>query len=662
MRRWRPAGDAALLLQVEGLAARLAVAILTERVAGVLDVVPAARTVLVTTEPGSNDLGELAGRLLGLPLPPDRPGESALAEIAVVYDGPDLAEVAQLTGLSPGEVVTRHTAGEYTVGWLGFSPGFGYLTGLDPVLASVPRLAEPRLRVPAGSVAIAGGLAAVYSCNSPGGWRLLGRSSAALWDPDRNPPALLAPGMRVRFRRVDALADTAAPPGPRSAPPTPPATAPPDHQGARAPAAARADQQAITFPPPVPPAIPASGQVGDLHDRGSWSPNSGRYLPRSWKSRPAIEVIKPGPLATVQDLGRPGYGHLGVPRSGAADVASLRLANRLVGNPDGAAGIEFTLGRAALSFPAGARVAVTGAPAPLTVEPRTQEVAEDGPGSTESDPPGDTARGVTGKAATNLPGDTARGVTVEPAAQEAARVMPHGSAFEVPAGGVLRVGAPPAGVRSYLAVHGGVGVPPVLGSRSADLRSGLGPAALRPGDVLPVGAPGPVSLMAAEAPGPVSQLAAEAPGPASLMAAEAPGPASLMAAEATGVQPTVMPVAGEIAVLHVVPGPRDDWFAPDALQELCAGTYVVTPASDRTGLRLDGPALPFAGRGELLSEGVVTGALQVPHGGRPILLLADHPVTGGYPVIATVVSADIGLAAQLRPGSKLRVTLAARDG
>ena len=592
MRRWRPAGDAALLLQVEGLAARLAVAILTERVAGVLDVVPAARTVLVTTEPGSNDLGELAGRLLKLPLPPDRPGEAALAEIAVVYDGPDLAEVAQLTGLSPGDVAARHAAAEYTVGWLGFSPGFGYLTGLDPVLASVPRLAEPRLRVPAGSVAIAGGLAAVYPSNSPGGWRLLGRTSAALWDPDRNPPALLAPGMRVRFRRVDALADIAAPPGPRPAPPAPPTPpAPP------APPAT-----------PATPAPPATSQSGDFHDRGSWSRYSGRYLPRSWKSGPAVEVIKPGPLATVQDLGRPGYGHLGVPRSGAADVASLRLANRLVGNPDGAAGIEFTLGRAALRFPAGARVAVTGAPVPLTVEP---------------------------------------------AAEEAARDMPHGSAFEVPAGSVLRVGAPPAGVRSYLAVHGGVGVPPVLGSRSADLRSGLGPAALRPGDVLPVGdeqtaAMQPTVMQPTVMPAAVMPVAVMQP--------------TVMPVQPTVMQPMVMPAAGETAVLRVVPGPRDDWFAPDALRELCAGTYVVTPASDRTGLRLDGPALPFAGRGELLSEGVVTGALQVPHGGRPILLLADHPVTGGYPVIATVLSADIGLAAQLRPGSKLRFTLAARDG
>jgi allophanate hydrolase subunit 2 len=122
----------------------------------------------------------------------------------------------------------------------------------------------------------------------------------------------------------------------------------------------------------------------------------------------------------------------------------------------------------------------------------------------------------------------------------------------------------------------------------------------------------------------------------------------------------VMPVAGEAANIRVIPGPRDDWFAPEALELLCGADYTVTPASDRTGLRLDGPALPRANRGELPSEGVVTGALQVPPGGQPILLLADHPFTGGYPVIAVVVSADIGLAAQLRPGSRLRFTLSPR--
>jgi len=546
--RVRPAGDAALLLQADGRAGRLAAAIVSQRIAGVLDVVPGAGTVLVTTEPGRLDLGELAARVLALPLPEAGPGAAALAEFPVVYDGPDLAEVARLTGLSPGEVVTRHAAGEYTVGWLGFSPGFGYLTGLDPVLATVPRLAEPRLRVPAGAVAIAGGLAAVYSSASPGGWRLLGRTSAVLWDPHQDPPALLAPGMRVRFRPVDFL---------------PAPSVPSAHPAAASPAT---------------PATPAPGQSSPFHDRGGLMTDSAAHQPRSWTGGSVIEVIRPGPLACVQDLGRPGFGHLGVPPSGAADPASLRRANRLAGNPDGAAGLELTLGRAAFRFPGGARVAVDGAPAPVTL-------AE--------------------------PGGPAGG---------APRDVPHGTAFSVPAGGQVRVGAPVAGLRSYLAVRGGVDVPPVLGSRSADLRSGLGPPPLRAGDVLPVGAPGPT-------------LAAAAPG-----------------------APTVMPAA-EPAVLGVIPGPRDDWFAPGALERLCGGTYAVTPASDRTGLRLDGPALPRAHSDELPSEGVVTGALQVPPGGRPILLLPDHPVTGGYPVIAVVVSADIGLAGQLRPGARLRFAL-----
>jgi len=520
--RARPAGDAALLVQAEGLASGLAAAIVAERIAGVLDVIPGADTVLVTTEPGRLDLGELAARVLALPLPRARTGTAARAEIPVVYDGPDLAEVARLTGLSAAEVVARHAAGDYTVGWLGFSPGFGYLTGLDPALATVPRLAEPRLRVPAGAVAIAAGLAAVYSSTSPGGWRLLGRTSAVMWDPQRDPPALLAPGMRVRFRAVDALP-----------------------------------------PPPAPggPAAPARPETA--------APGS------------AVEVVRPGPLATIQDLGRPGFGHLGVPHSGAADAASLRLANRLAGNPDGAAGLELTLGRAELRFPAGARAAVTGAPAAVTVRA--------GPGGQ-------------------------------------AREVPHGSAFTVPAGGLLRVAAPAVGLRSYVAVRGGIDVAPVLGSRSADLRSGLGPAPLRAGDVLPVGGAGEI------APGGVT--------------ARGPG--------AAGGAAPVLPAAGEPAELRVIPGPRDDWFAPGALELLCSATYAVTPASDRTGLRLDGPALPRANHHELPSEGVVTGAVQAPRGGRPILLLADHPVTGGYPVIAVVRSADIGLAAQLRPGARLR--------
>jgi KipI family sensor histidine kinase inhibitor len=609
--RWRPAGDAALLLQAEGVAARLAAAILAERVAGVLDVIPGAGTVLVTTEPGVLDLGQLAGRLLALPLPPAGQDEAPLTEIPVEYDGPDLAEVAELTGLSAGEVVARHVAGEYTVGWLGFSPGFGYLTGLDQVLATVPRLAEPRLRVPAGAVAIAGGLAAVYPAASPGGWRLLGRTTAVLWDPDRDPPAVLAPGMRVRFRAA----------GPAAAAPAPAAAAHPDPPATLATPARDRPGTPATH---TPAATPVAEQPGDFHDRGGLTTNTVANQPRSWNG-PTIEVIRPGPLATVQDLGRPGFGHLGVPYAGAADAASLQLANRLVGNPDGAAGLELTLGRAALRFPAGAWVAVTGAPAPVTLEPGPPEAP--GGAAVPESPGGEQAEAA---AAGHEPEGAAAGHEPEGAAaghepgNAVARDVPHGIAFRVPAGGMVRVGAPPAGLRCYLAVRGGVDVPPVLGSRSADLRSGLGPAPLRPGGLLPVG-----DLQATTD------------------------------AEAwAGTPPTAVPAAGQAAVLRVIPGPRDDWFAPGALQQLCEAVYLVTPASDRTGLRLDGPELPRARVEELLSEGVATGALQVPHGGRPILLLADHPVTGGYPVIATVVSADIGLAGQLRPGSRVRFTLA----
>ena len=136
--------------------------------------------------------------------------------------------MARLTGLSPAEVIGRHQAARYQVGWLGFSPGYGYLTGLDPVLAAVPRRDSPRLMVPAGSVAIAGGLAAVYPAASPGGWQLLGRTAARLWDESVNPPALLAPGMTVRFRAVDSMPGAVPPaPGVVTGAPVKPADVPP---------------------------------------------------------------------------------------------------------------------------------------------------------------------------------------------------------------------------------------------------------------------------------------------------------------------------------------------------------------------------------------------------------------------------------------------------
>jgi biotin-dependent carboxylase-like uncharacterized protein len=271
-----------------------------------------------------------------------------------------------------------------------------------------------------------------------------------------------------------------------------------------------------------------------------------------------IEVLSPGPLATVQDLGRPGHAALGVGRSGAVDRHAFRLANRLVGNREDAAAIELTLGGFAARFHGAARVALAGAPC--------------------------------------------------------AGVAMHAPIY-LDAGEELRVGPPAAGVRTYLAVAGGIAVDPLLGSRSTDTLSGLGPAPLEVGDRLPVGEPH---------------------------------------GEAPGVDVAPVPPPAREPVLRILPGPREDWFTVAALDRLVDEPWTVTPRSDRIGMRLDGPPLERRGEAELPSEGMVEGALQVPPDGRPVLFLADHPVTGGYPVIAVVREEDVPLAAQSRPGVRLR--------
>ncbi|MEU8286244.1 biotin-dependent carboxyltransferase family protein [Micromonospora sp. NPDC048905] len=280
-------------------------------------------------------------------------------------------------------------------------------------------------------------------------------------------------------------------------------------------------------------------------------------------TRPAaVEVLRAGALTTVQDLGRPGWAHLGVPRSGALDPAALRLANRLVGNPEHAAGLEVTLSGCTLRLTRATTVAVTGAE--VTVR--------------AGDRPGDTGRPLT-----------------------------------VPAGTVLRIGPARRGVRSWLAVAGGIDVSPVLGSRATDTLSGLGPAPLRDGDRLPLGEPhGP------------------------------PAPVDL----------TVCSAAESELHLMVGPGPREDWFTPTAFDRLFGTPYTVSPVSNRVGARLAGATLPRAVAGELPSEGIVLGAVQVPANGQPLIFLADHPTTGGYPVIGVVT--DVTPLAQARPGTTVR--------
>lgn len=276
---------------------------------------------------------------------------------------------------------------------------------------------------------------------------------------------------------------------------------------------------------------------------------------------PALLVVEPGLLTTVQDQGRPGLAALGVPHSGACDRRAHRLANRLVGNDENAAVLEVTLGGLVARAERDLLVVTTGA--------------------------------------------------------RCAGAWTHNAPTVLPAGTELRLGPPVSGLRTYLAVRGGIATEPVLGSRSTDLLSGIGPAPLRPGDSLPVGVPAM----------PVPDVA---------------------------VAPVADPVGGELTV-RITPGPRRDWFDSAAWELLTAQPWTVSNDSNRIGLRLRGRALRRLRSAELPSEGLVRGALQVPPSGEPVLFLADHPVTGGYPVIGYVEDGDVDACGQLRPGQRVRL-------
>jgi KipI family sensor histidine kinase inhibitor len=198
--RLLPCGRRAVLVEIDDVLGFQA-AVASLGLAGVEELVPAARTLLVRFDPAVTDADRLGSVLRAVSPVDSAVSASAEVVIPVVYDGEDLAEVASETGLSVEAVVARHSAGSYVSAFCGFAPGFAYLSGLDPAL-HVSRRSTPRTRIPAGSVAIAGEYSAVYPSASPGGWRLLGRTDVPVWDVERDPPNLLPPGTRVRFREV----------------------------------------------------------------------------------------------------------------------------------------------------------------------------------------------------------------------------------------------------------------------------------------------------------------------------------------------------------------------------------------------------------------------------------------------------------------------------
>jgi antagonist of KipI len=520
--RIREAGDSALLLEWEEVidprvnerAVAVAAAIRNAALPGVREVVPTFRSVAIFFDPLTTEPQAVRGALARVSAAPVQVTEGKTIEVPVSYGGeagPDLATVAEWAGVSTASVAERHAGTDYRVFMLGFLPGFAYLGTVDAQIAA-PRRQSPRVRVPAGSVGIAGQQTGIYPRESAGGWQIIGRSALKVFDPSQAPAALFSPGDKVRFKAV---------------------------------------------PPNDPPAERAQPRTNAPHIAA--------------RSR-ALTVLRPGLFTTIQDEGRWGSQASGVPVSGAMDLVSHRIANWLVGNASNAATLEVTLAGPELRFEEDTRIAIAGA---------------------------DLRPSIDGTRASMRAATTCR------------------------AGTVLRFGERASGARAYIAFDGGINLPLVLGSRATHVGAALGGVdgrALVAGDRLalgpPTGSPTGVRPLHTIAKG--SDLAAR--------------------------------VAGGGARLRVLPGPQDDFFPEAAFALLERSRFIVTPQSNRMGYRLSGVPLPRIPHREMISDTAFVGGIQVPASGEPILLMSDRQTTGGYPQLATVITADLPLAGQLAPG------------
>jgi KipI family sensor histidine kinase inhibitor len=463
---------------------------------GLWDAIPAARTLLLSFD--ARRLSHAAVRRAAAQARPSAREASwaRTLEIPAVFDGEDLEAVARASGLSPRAFADAYSAAEYRVAFLGFAPGFAYLTGL-PERLRAPRLPSPRVRVPAGSVAIGGAWTGVYPSSTPGGWRLVGRTAVRLFDPRRSPPALLAPGDRVRFTAAAALVEVD----------------PPDR-------------------------VPAAG-------------------------RPLFRVVRPGLWSAVVGPPRRGMASWGIPPGGAMDPRSAARANAALGNPPDAGVLE------------------------MAVEGAELEALE------------------------GLSGFVAAVGGAEMAAACGGSPRPHGEPFAVAAGDRLTFGRAREGMRTYLAVAGGLRDSEEIGTTRR----------LERGDLV---------------------LAADS-------SAGARSPDAQPGARVSRPADSVRPIR-----LRAVPGPHASMFRSASVEAFFAAEWRVSAQSDRRGLRLEGPALEHSGPGEVAPVGAAPGSVQVPGGGSPIVLGPDGPVTGGYPRIATVIGADLHRLGQAAPGELVR--------
>ncbi len=504
--------DAALSRRIGALTDALT----AESLPGIIDLVPSYTTLMVLIEPGVADPAEIGSRVnhhwrqVATQVYTRQPQREVVIPVEYGHHaGPDLLDVARITGLPPDEVIRRHAAARYQVGAIGFSPGFAFLIGLPPELAT-PRRSSPRTAVPAGSVGIGGAQTGIYAQSTPGGWSLIGRTALTMFDPERDPPSLLQAGDAVRFE-------------------------------------------------PTAVGVVSPGCEGLPQGRPVLNQEMVRHLD-------AVEVLAPGLQTSVQDLGRTGYGRLGVSPGGAIDRASLIAGNRLLGNLDDAAALEITMVGPHLRFLRPGRIVVTGA---------------------------DLGAQLNG-----LPLPVGAVRVVGPDDEIA---FHHGRG---------------RGLRSYLCLAGGIDVPVRLGSRATDLTAGFGGfegRALISGDRLRVGG---------------ERRASHDPG--------------LPMRTTSG------------TTFRVARGPQVDRFDEATWNTFISREFTVSSKSNRLGIRLEGPAIVPVGGADIISEGMVTGAIQITGEGQPIVMLPARATIGGYPKIATVISADLDRLGQLRPGDRIK--------
>lgn len=427
--------------------------------------------------------------------------------------GPDLESTANHAQMTVEQLIQRHTAASYPVYMLGFAPGFPYLGGMDPTIAA-PRLPEPRVKIPGGSVGIAGEQTGVYPLDSPGGWRIIGRTPTKLFDPEREEPFLVQAGDKIWFTAISE----------------------------------REYEERLTSPRQA-------------------------FSMRAPDDRTDIEVQHAGFYATIQDMGRKEWLHMGVPRSGCADPMASQSANALVGNDPSQALLEFTMIGGKLAFHRDARIAVTGA----FMHPHIDETA-----------------------------------------------VPQWQSLDVKKGQTLTLGPATLGMRTYVAIAGGLDVPEVLGSRSTYPKAGLGGLEGRPlqaGDRLRIGRQ-TTTLDLTENHQAVS----------------------------IGLQPEY----GHIWKLRVIEGPQSDRFTQAGLDLFYDQEFTISQQLDRMGIRLSGSPVSHTQGADILSEPILPGAVQIPGNGLPILMSVDAQTAGGYTKIAQVITADLWKLGQMRPGDMVR--------